>query len=338
MSSHLSLEERIQGCFLGLAIGDALGYPTEFLSFLDIRDKFGDQGIQDLSGNPALHSDDTQLSISVGQALIKAGRSPFASFMDQLCQEYLLWFRSPENDRAPGNTTIRGCQNLESGIPWMQSGIPQSKGCGANMRVAPIGLYYSKKPQLLRRAARASALVTHGHPTAVVAAEATAFCVAWALEGVPPADYLNRISALQEESVASWDESLGDVWRRAQFVTPRKYLEEGWKELLEELEKVPRVVAEAPGDICSIAGGGWVAEDALACALACVLLHPEDYPSAVKQGANNSGDSDSIASIAGAMSGTLLGINAIPREWRKRIESRNLLLELAKQFTAVLSQ
>src|SRR5512135_2169567 len=104
MDSRPSFEDRIQGCFLGLAIGDALGYSTEFLSFLDIQAKFGDQGIQDLVGNPALHSDDTQLSISVGQALIKAGQNPFISFMEQLSQEFLLWLRSPENVRAPGNT------------------------------------------------------------------------------------------------------------------------------------------------------------------------------------------------------------------------------------------
>ncbi len=77
-----------------------------------------------------------------------------------------------------------------------------------------------------------------------------------------------------------------------------------------------------------------MAEDALACALACVLLYPEDYASAVKKGANSSGDSDSIASIAGAISGTLLGANAIPKEWKKRIESRNVLLELARRFAS----
>ncbi len=338
MSSRPSLEDRIEGCFLGLAIGDALGYPTEFLSYQEIQMKFGPQGIQDLQGQPALHSDDTQLSISVGQALIKACGKSFVDFMEELCQQYLLWFRSPENDRAPGNTTIRGCQNLESGIHWTQSGILQSKGCGANMRVAPIGLFHSKEPQQLRQVARASALVTHGHPTALIAAEATAFCISWAMEGIQPTEYLERITAMRSDSVSAWEDSLGDIWNRAQFVSPQDYLEEGWRQLLNEMEKVPQVVEKSPIDLCSIAGGGWVAEDALACALACVLLYPEDYASAVKRGANSGGDSDSIGSIAGAISGALLGVNAIPKEWRKRIESRNLLLELARKFAAELQR
>ena len=62
MKSVLSLEDRFQGCFLGLAIGDALGYPTEFLSLPQIQQRYGPTGIQDLVGNPALHSDDTQTS------------------------------------------------------------------------------------------------------------------------------------------------------------------------------------------------------------------------------------------------------------------------------------
>jgi len=79
-------------------------------------------------------------------------------------------------------------------------------------------------------------------------------------------------------------------------------------------------------------GGGWVAEEALACSLACVLKHPADYSSVVKKGANNSGDSDSIASITGAISGAYLGVNAIPKDWRKRIENRATLIELSKQI------
>jgi ADP-ribosylglycohydrolase len=332
MGSDLSLEDRFEGCFLGLAIGDALGYPTEFLSYPEILQRFGPEGIQDLRGNPSLHSDDTQLSMAVAKALLKAGQERVEDFMEALTREYLAWFRSPENDRAPGNTTIRGCQNLESGVPWNQSGIVESKGCGANMRVAPIGLYFFNQPQQLRAFARASALATHAHPTALVAAEATASCVSWAVQGVSPTEYIDRIAILERSSVDCWEPCFGDVWRKAQFDGPQKYLKEGWDQLLAQLKKVPQAVAENPPDICSMTGGGWVADDALACALACVLIYPENYSAAVRKGANNSGDSDSIASIAGATSGALLGVNAIPKEWRKRVENCDQLLDLAKQF------
>jgi ADP-ribosylglycohydrolase len=332
MVSNLSLEDRFEGCFLGLAIGDALGYPTEFLSFAEIQQRFGQEGILDLRGNPALHSDDTQLSMAIAKALLEAGDQEIEDFAAVFSRELLAWFRSPENDRAPGNTTVRACQNLETGTPWGQSGILQSKGCGANMRVAPVGLYFFDRPSQLRLFSRASALVTHAHPTALVAAEVTAFCVSWAVQGVLPAEYLDRIAVLERSSLDSWEPRFGNIWERAQFNSPTEYLKEGWYQLLAGLQKVPRAVSENPPDICSLVGGGWVAEEALACALACVLICPGDYSAAVRKGANNSGDSDSIASITGAISGALLGGEAIPKDWKKRVESRNRLLELAKQF------
>src|SRR2546426_3533887 len=89
MKSGPSLEDRFQGCFLGLAIGDALGYPTEFLSLSQIQQRYGLSGIQDLAGNPALHSDDTQTSMAVARSLIHAGQDGVENWMEVLVQELL---------------------------------------------------------------------------------------------------------------------------------------------------------------------------------------------------------------------------------------------------------
>ena len=107
---------------------------------------------------------------------------------------------------------------------------------------------------------------------------------------------------------------------------------QGWKELLFEFDKIPLAMAKDSSDICDILGGGWGSDEALACALACVLRFPKDYAAAIKRGANTGGDSDSIASIAGAISGAYLGHNAVPKDWRKRIENRQLLIDLSKQL------
>jgi ADP-ribosylglycohydrolase len=110
------------------------------------------------------------------------------------------------------------------------------------------------------------------------------------------------------------------------------YLDSGWTELLAALDRVPQAVSKNSEDICELLGGGWIAEEALACALACVLKSPQDYSSTVRRGANSSGDSDSIASIAGGISGAFLGTKAIPKDWRKRIENRQSLIDLSKQL------
>ena len=100
----------------------------------------------------------------------------------------------------------------------------ESKSCGAIMRVAPIGLYYHSDPSELRLAAWASSVATHAHPTALVSAEVTAFCVAWAVAGVAPCEYWDRIKALQTDSVQAWEPVLGKSWQRAGYVSSKDYL------------------------------------------------------------------------------------------------------------------
>ena len=79
-------------------------------------------------------------------------------------------------------------------------------------------------------------------------------------------------------------------------------------------------------------GEGWVAEEAVALALYCVMRYPEDYVGAVRRGANSSGDSDSVACIAGGISGALLGLEAIPAEWIARCENRTYLADLSERL------
>ena len=110
MQDRTSLMEidRAKGILFGLAIGDALGFPTEFMTLSSIKKKYGQSGITDLPGNPALYTDDTQMSISVAEALAKAGERDLESIMEAVREEFTTWRHSPENNRAPGNTCLQG--------------------------------------------------------------------------------------------------------------------------------------------------------------------------------------------------------------------------------------
>jgi ADP-ribosylglycohydrolase len=55
-------------------------------------------------------------------------------------RHFIDWLHDPENTRAPGNTCLRACAGLDAGVPWVKATQHGSKGCGANMRVAPVGL------------------------------------------------------------------------------------------------------------------------------------------------------------------------------------------------------
>lgn len=65
--------DKAKGLIFGLAIGDALGYPTEFMTLDWIKADFDPDGIRDLPESPALFSDDTQMSMAVAEALIWTG-------------------------------------------------------------------------------------------------------------------------------------------------------------------------------------------------------------------------------------------------------------------------
>ena len=151
-------ESQYVGCIVGLAVGDALGFPAEFRRRKQILTEIGPQGIADFialkdprfsrpqfssSGHPpGTFTDDTQMTIAVAEALLAAGRAGLDPLMSTMAERFVLWSRSTTNNRAPGGTCMEGCSNLAASVPWRRAGVPTSKGCGSVMRVAPIGLYY----------------------------------------------------------------------------------------------------------------------------------------------------------------------------------------------------
>ena len=114
--------DKAKGLVYGLAIGDALGRLTEFLSLDSIKAKYGDRGIQGLP-DPALFTDDTQMSVAIAEALVSAGEKDLETIMQAIKDEFVKWLHSPENTRAPGRTCLTGVANMEKGIHWSKSGF-----------------------------------------------------------------------------------------------------------------------------------------------------------------------------------------------------------------------
>jgi len=114
----------------GLAIGDALGMVTEFVSLSGIKRKYGEKGLQDLP-DPPLFTDDTQMSIAIAECLIRAGDKDLEVIMQAVRDEFVKWYHSPENTRAPERTCLRGVANMEQGTHSSESMVPNSKGCSS---------------------------------------------------------------------------------------------------------------------------------------------------------------------------------------------------------------
>lgn len=73
----------------------------------------------------------------------------------------------------------------------------------------------------------------------------------------------------------------------------------------------------------------WRADEALAAAIYVVARHPRDARSALLEAANSDGDSDSIATLAGALLGARLGLESLPGAWLRDVERSDELLALA---------
>jgi ADP-ribosylglycohydrolase len=320
------------GSLFGLAYGDALGKPTEFQDYATIVAAYGPGGPRQLTGNPALVTDDTQMALAVGEAILSAPSFTPEGLEPALRREFLAWAVSPDNNRAPGMTCLRACAALEAGGPWQQATQAGSKGCGANMRVTPVGLVRSLSDDQRAGVAQLQAGLTHGHPTGLAASELTAYAVKWLGDGLAPGDLLpalrERCDSQRQVYREDW---LGDLWQRPGVGSPEEFIARGWDETAVALDRVAVALSARnfEGDPCLATGEGWIAEEALATALYCYLISPEEPVAVLGRGAASSGDSDSIACLAGAFAGAALGMQAWPSDWAARIEYADRLERLA---------
>ncbi|WP_328909356.1 ADP-ribosylglycohydrolase family protein [Streptomyces sp. NBC_00234] len=327
------------GALTGLALGDALGFPTEFNDVPSILAKCGPWRQMALP-KPAFVTDDTQMTLALGRAIrtaMDSGPLTPRGLTGPTREEFVSWYHDPDNNRAPGNTCLQACRLLDSDRPWQEASQTRSKGCGANMRVAPVGLVPGLSEEQRAGAAQLQAALTHGHPTALAASDLMARAVFLLAQGAEPLGLVGQLRSYAYENsgryLTRW---LGDLWRYAGDASPEAYIGRGWDECLTALAKVQDALRDPSPetDPCETTGDGWIAEEALATALHCFLLFPEEPLTALRRAACTRGDSDSLACLTGALSGAHLGAGVWPKEWSERIEYRSDLLSLGALWDA----
>ena len=323
----------------GVAIGDAFGAPVEFMSYSAIVAQYGPKGP---AGPGTQFTDDTQMTLAVADALLSAPRPLKPTTLERaLRRELVAWNRSPENNRAPGVTCITACNLLADGRDWLEATALNSKGCGANMRVAPVALLNFDRdgvtPRLRAAVAQFQAALTHGHATALAASDLTCAAIVELLTDGAPAiveltDRLRDYAGSQRQ--VYHEQWLGDLWRRPGVATAAQFIATGWAECLAALDKVDAALASEAriDDVCRHVGGGGIAEEALAAALLCLMLHRDDPVRVLRQASVTDGDSDSIAAIAGALAGAAYGISAWPGDWVAGIEATDRIARLAAEW------
>lgn len=327
--------DKVAGALFGTAIGDALGRNTEFSNIKSIYNMYGRRGHMNLP-KKAYVTDDTHMTLYTGVAVVR-GLSNSAtprSFSRELRRSYIRWLRDPNSGpgRAPGASCITAVRGLENyNLTWQQA-TTLSKGCGANMRVAPIAF---APREMIPGLAQQSAAMTHGHPLSLAAAELTALAIYHAANGVPMIDILDwmiRYSTHMSENPTYHGKWLGRLSFR--WGLQDEALAHGWRENTNMLLKVWLRLSDPDNgrDACIGIGQAWVAHEALAVAMYCAIRHQDDPIEGISRGARTSGDSDSIASITGSLLGAYHGMSAWPAEWVERIEFRDALNGLARDL------
>ncbi|MBE3036826.1 MAG: ADP-ribosylglycohydrolase family protein [Candidatus Atribacteria bacterium] len=310
---------KYQGCLLGLAIGDALGAPVEFLRLPEIKKRYGRDGITDFHAwrgfKPGSYTDDTQMSLATALGCIRA----YQKWPDRgtghpssvVYHRYLEWLDSqndPKERRGPGRTCLSALQSGKMGT--IKERINDSKGCGGVMRTAPAGLAFSSDRAFQEGAEFAA--ITHGHPSGYLTAGFLSGMVSYIIEG--------------KTLFEAIDLCIGQLIRY-----------EGYSETLEKIELAQKlsVSQKSPEESILAIGEGWVGEEALAIALYCSLKFSDNFERGTLAAVNHSGDSDSTGSITGAILGTLLGVESIPGPWVRKVEESGRITKIANDMYSI---
>lgn len=323
--------DRVEGMLLGLAIGDALGNPTESQlpdarrqAYGEIRDylpnRFAD-------GRPVgVPSDGTQLAFWTLEQLLEDGG---------LVPERLARRFTRQQIFGIGSTVKAFLRSYEDqGRPWEESGQP-STGNGALMRMAPLLVPHLRQPSpALWADAALAGMITHNDRAS------NACCIAfvhllweclrlqqapepiwWVETFVAAARELEGDTAYKSRNPALPYE--GPLWRFVELEV-RRALNQNW------------TTAEA----CERWFSGAYLLETMPCVLYILARHGDNPEEAIVRAVNDTRDNDTIAAIVGAAAGALHGRKGLPARWIRGLLGRTTadddwhifeLIEAAKQ-------
>lgn len=322
---------KILGCLLGGAIGDAFGYPLEFRTLAQIRQAFGAAGLTEprTADGRLRVSDDTQMTLYTADGLLSAiaGGAPFKAdrALARIRFAYLAWLRTQREEWTPGATDIRRYRDLwavrapgSTCLSALRAGargtpgapINDSKGSGAVMRVAPLGLVPAIDADLAFQLGHAAAALTHGHAAARLSAAAFASLLRDLLSDMPLTAALARMEGRLRAAA-------------------------GGQDVLAAVEAARALAATdtPPDEAIAALGEGWNGDEALAIGL-YAALRADSFEEALRLAANHDGDSDTTASIAGQIWGTLYGVDVLVNAWVWRLDVLEPICDVAGRLIA----
>jgi ADP-ribosyl-[dinitrogen reductase] hydrolase len=295
----VDLAERVVGSCLGLALGDALGAPFEFLRANNIPDPIPAFERPWLDRPPGSTTDDTAMARNLMRSLAeRGGFDP-----EDVVARHLGWFRSDPPD--VGSLIGRVLRRVDRGedaadvarAVWEERGPEVSAGNGSVMYCAPLGLAYASRPRELFDLAPVLSALTHFDGRCGTAVLAIALCAAALVRGEGAED------AARETLTAVQDREGGEEL-----------------EFLVEAVGGSRTIDGPDQGFCLFTAG--VAVQALA--------RGGDVETELRRVVSLGGDSDTNAAVAGALLGARDGVDGLPSVWLERLRDRDAIAAEAK--------
>ena len=346
--------DAIRGCIFGGAVGDALGYPVEFLKEGYIFSKYGENGITEYEKDPhtgkALISDDTQMTLFTANGLLVgdtrgAMRGIQGKPRGYVAKAYKDWLKTQESSmqevnrhdrytdaggfswlldvpelyvrRAPGNTCLAALEDGTEYDDYVSAKRNNSKGCGGIMRVAPLAVdYVFPNIEMLDREGAQLAAITHGHSLGYMPAAVLVHIINRIV--YPPK---NRTMTLKEVVLEARD-TVKNIYEDDSHI-------DTLVKIIDLAVKLSENGSSSDLDNIHQIGEGWVAEETLGISLYCALKYQNDFSKGIIAAVNHKGDSDSTGAVTGNILGALLGYNAIEDKWKNGLELSDVILEVA---------
>jgi len=336
------LVERFRGAMLGLAVGDALGWPNEFpghrtkpaTRFIEWEKLVGGRfwGYRDRI-LPGEYSDDTQLTLALARSVLRTGGLDVEKFA---YEELPLWL---QYERGGGRSVKAAARSLlRPKSTWAANFFrdPDYRNAGANgaaMRTLPVALVSYRDFDRLVADTFRHTIVTHGHPRAIVGALVLGLAVRRSLGGqledLPSAliQDLHEARASLEGAddyrpwVAKWNVVGEGSFQRVLSlafaeITSMLRLAESAPNTRQFMEDVGAFKPETRGS-----GTATVAS-----AIYIAARSNNNPPERIREAATALGaDTDTIAAMTGAILGALLGTNALPADLASDIQDRRYL-------------
>ena len=328
-----------EGCFLGLAVGDAMGYIVDEMTWEQIQENYGPNGLlgYDLQNDYAEVSSYTQIAAYVANGLllgVTRGRADErVKYISLALRE---WAKRQHFPRDPARSWCwvsqspelrrRHCRDARmldamrfENLGTLEKPINNAYTPGSLTSAPVVGLFFDPnrmEPAQIGMLAAQTVALTHGSPEAFLPAVALAYSIA---------------GILQEPERPL----------KEQFLQAAEVMDVQFRERFPEAAQIAAAIKVTVGLACADGENHRENMEKLHCstgaeclqgAIYASLVSPEDFDAAMILAVNHSGRSAAVAAVTGAILGAKLGVEALPEFYLESLEPVAALRELAEDL------